>query len=77
MGATILDGAEIGAQSIVGANALVPQRFKCPPGSMVLGMPAKVVRPLRPEEIAGLKPWAEKYVATAKAHAERQRRLGA
>ena len=72
MGATILDGAVIGARSIVGANSLVPQRFSCPPGSMVYGSPAKVVRPLKPEEIAGLKPWAEKYVATAKAHAAAQ-----
>ena len=46
MGATVLDGARIGARSIVGANSLVPQRFTCPPGSMVYGSPAKVVRPL-------------------------------
>ena len=63
MGATILDGAEIGAQSIVGANALVTGGTKVPPGSLVLGSPAKVVRPLKPEERAGLKYWAEKYVA--------------
>lgn len=62
MGATILDGAEIGAQSIVGANALVTGGTKVPPGSLVLGSPAKVVRPLKPEERAGLKWWAEKYV---------------
>ena len=74
MGATILDGAKIGAQSIVGANSLVPQHFQCPPGSMVYGSPAKVVRPLRPDEIAILKPWAEKYVETAKAHAAHQSR---
>lgn len=72
MGATILDGARIGAQSIVGANSLVPQQFECPPGSMVYGSPAKVIRPLRPEEIAGLRPGAEKYVAVARAHAARQ-----
>jgi gamma-carbonic anhydrase len=74
MGATILDGAKIGAQSIVGANSLVSQRFECPPGSMVYGSPAKVIRPLRPDEIAILKPWAEKYVETAKAHAAAQAR---
>ncbi len=74
MGATVLDGAKIGAQSIVGANALVPQRFECPPGSMVLGTPAKAVRALKPEEIAGLRVWAEKYVATAKAHAKLQQK---
>jgi len=61
MGATILDGAKIGAQSIIGANSLVTQRTIIPPGSMVLGSPAKVVRPLNPEERAGLKYWAEKY----------------
>jgi len=73
MGATVLDGAHIGARSIVGANSLVPQRFTCPPGSMVYGSPAKVVRPLTAQEQAGLRPWAEKYVEVAKAHAARQR----
>ncbi len=68
MGATVLDGARIGARSIVGANSLVPQRFTCPPGSMVYGSPAKVVRALTAEEQAGLRRWAEKYVEVAKAH---------
>ena len=69
MGATLLDGARIGTRSIVGANSLVPQHFTCPPGSMVFGSPAKVVRPLTALEQAGLRPWAEKYVEVAKAHA--------
>src|ERR1044071_8652926 len=46
MGATILDGARIGDRCIVGANALVTQRLVAPPGSMILGAPAKVVRGL-------------------------------
>lgn len=71
MGATVLDGARIGARSIVGANSLVPQRFECPPGSMVYGSPAKVVRPLTAAEQAGLRAWAEKYVEVARAHAAR------
>ncbi len=62
MGATILDGAIIGAQSIVGANALVTQGTVVPPGSMVLGSPAKIVRPLKPVERESLRGWAEKYV---------------
>ncbi len=69
MGATVLDGARIGTRSMVGANTLVPQRFTCPPGSMVYGSPAKVVRALTAAEQAGLRPWAEKYVEVAKAHA--------
>jgi carbonic anhydrase/acetyltransferase-like protein (isoleucine patch superfamily) len=62
MGAIILDGAVIGKQSIIGAKALVTQGTKIPPGSLVLGAPAKVVRELTKKERAGLKWWAEKYV---------------
>ena len=71
MGSTILDGARIGDHCIVGANALVTQRFVAPPGSMILGAPAKVVRALTEKEVRSLRPWAEKYVEVAKAHASR------
>lgn len=69
MGATILDGAKIGDRCIVGANSLVTQGFVAPPGSMVFGSPAKVVRLLTEVEQAGIRYWAEKYLAVAKAHA--------
>ena len=62
MGAVILDGAVIGKQSLIGAKALVKQGMKIPPGSLVLGAPAKVVRQLTKKERAGLKWWGEKYV---------------
>jgi carbonic anhydrase/acetyltransferase-like protein (isoleucine patch superfamily) len=62
MGAVILDGAKIGKQSIIGAKALVKQGMQIPPGSLVLGTPAKIVRPLSPAERAQLKGWAQKYV---------------
>ncbi|MDO8539445.1 MAG: gamma carbonic anhydrase family protein [Opitutaceae bacterium] len=70
MGATILDGAKIGDRCIVGANALVTQRFVAPAGSMILGAPAKVVRPLTDEEQRSLRRWAEKYIEVAKTHRE-------
>jgi len=73
MGATVLDRARIGARSIVGANALVTEDFTCPPGSLVIGVPARVVRPLTPAEQAGLRAWAEKYVEVARAHAAREK----
>jgi len=73
MGATVLDGAQIGDRCIVGANALVTQRFVAPPGSMILGAPAKIVRPLSVAEQAGLRHWAEKYIEVARAHAARRR----
>ncbi len=69
MGATILDGARIGDRCIVGANTLVTQHFVAPPGSMILGTPAKVVRTLTDAERGGLRRWAEKYIAVAQAHA--------
>jgi carbonic anhydrase/acetyltransferase-like protein (isoleucine patch superfamily) len=40
-----------------------------PPGSLVYGSPARVVRALSAEEQAGLRRWAEKYTAVARAHA--------
>lgn len=63
MGAVVLDGAVVGKQSLIGAKALVKQGMKIPPGSLVLGAPAKVVRKLTTKERAGLKHWATKYVA--------------
>ena len=68
MGAIILDGAEIGARSIIGANALVTAGTKIPPGSLVIGSPARVVRQLGSEEQEAIKGWASKYVENAKLH---------
>jgi carbonic anhydrase/acetyltransferase-like protein (isoleucine patch superfamily) len=66
MHATILSGALVGRDSIVGANALVTERSQIPPGSLVLGVPARVVRPLRPEEIEGIRQSAASYQARAR-----------
>jgi len=77
MGAVILDGAVIGRQSIIGAKALVTQGTKIPPGSLVLGAPAKVVRPLSREERAGLKAWAQKYVENSAYCLKNEERLSA
>jgi carbonic anhydrase/acetyltransferase-like protein (isoleucine patch superfamily) len=71
MGATVLDGAVIAPRCLVGANALVPQRFEGPPGSLILGSPARVVRPLTVQEQDGIRTLAEKYLEVARAHAAR------
>lgn len=68
MHATVLDGAVIGARSIVGANSLVTKGTQVPPGSLVMGSPAKVIRPLTAAEQAALPGWAEKYVKVAAHH---------
>lgn len=73
MGATILDHAHIGPDSLVGANSLVPQGFTCPAGSLVLGSPARVLRALSDEERGAGRRLAEKYIEVAKAHATRKK----
>jgi len=66
MGATILDDTEIGEECLIGANALVPERQKIPAGSLVLGMPAKVIRPLNEFERAAIRHSAIDYVEHAR-----------
>jgi carbonic anhydrase/acetyltransferase-like protein (isoleucine patch superfamily) len=68
MGATVLDGAVIGKGSIIGAHALVTKDTKIPPGSLVMGTPAKVVRTLGAGEIAGIRVWADHYIALGPLH---------
>ena len=72
MQAVILDGAEIGDECLIGAGALVTSRTKIPPRSLVLGSPAKVVRPLTEAEILSLRASADKYITVSRAHAALQ-----
>ena len=65
MGAIILNGAVIGNDCIVGAGAVVTGKMNAPAGSLILGNPAKVVRPLSEEEIAGNRANARHYVQLA------------
>ena len=62
MGSIILNNAHIPDNCIVGAGALVTQGKTFPEGSMILGSPAKAVRTLSDEEIAGIRRNADKYV---------------
>jgi carbonic anhydrase/acetyltransferase-like protein (isoleucine patch superfamily) len=68
MRATVLSGARIGRRCIIGAGALVTEGLEVPAGSLVLGVPGKVVRPLRKEEIRRVLENAKIYVAYAEAH---------
>jgi len=68
MGAVVMDGARIGARSIVAAGALVTKGTEAPPGSLVMGSPARVVRTLEEAEQAEIRGWAEKYVRVASEH---------
>jgi carbonic anhydrase/acetyltransferase-like protein (isoleucine patch superfamily) len=70
MGSVILDDVEVGARSIIGANALVTIGTKIPPGSLVLGSPAKIRRQLSLDEQKDIARWAWSYVETAKQYRE-------
>lgn len=69
MSVTILNGAVVGAGSIIGAGALLTQGMEVPPGSLVLGSPGKVVRPVTEAERQSVVDNAAQYVRLAELHA--------
>jgi carbonic anhydrase/acetyltransferase-like protein (isoleucine patch superfamily) len=69
IGSVILDGAVVGEGSVIGAGAVVTPGTTIPPRSMVLGLPAKVRRPLTDEEAKMGVEGAERYVALARMYA--------
>jgi carbonic anhydrase/acetyltransferase-like protein (isoleucine patch superfamily) len=62
MGSILMDGSRIGAGSVVGAGSLVTEGSQLPGGMLILGRPAKAVRPLKPEEVAFLEKSADNYI---------------
>lgn len=68
MGAVVMDGVEIGDDCIIGAGSLLTPGTRIPPGSLVVGSPGKVKRPLSDEERAFLLESARHYVRTAAEH---------
>ena len=66
IGAIVLNGAKIGKNCLVGAGALVTEGKEFPDGSMIIGSPAKAVRPLTPEQIASVRQSARHYVENAR-----------
>ena len=74
IGATILNGVRVGAGSIVGAGAVVNKDV--PPGSLVVGVPSKVLKTLSAEQIEELVDHAKKYEQLALVHAGKGTDLG-
>ncbi len=72
----VMNRARIGRHCIVGAGALVTEGKEFPDGSMIMGAPAKVVRALKPEEIARLAGSAAHYVQQAERHRTQTVRVG-
>jgi carbonic anhydrase/acetyltransferase-like protein (isoleucine patch superfamily) len=66
MGALLLNGAEIGEDSIVAAGTLVPEEKKFPPRSLLMGRPAMIKRELTETEIASIREYAQRYIGYRK-----------
>jgi gamma-carbonic anhydrase len=62
IGSIVLDDARVGAQSLVAAGSLITPGTIIPPRSFVMGIPARVKRPLTDEEVAGLNAFWQNYV---------------
>jgi carbonic anhydrase/acetyltransferase-like protein (isoleucine patch superfamily) len=71
IGAIILDGAIVEEHSIVGAGSLVSPGFRVPSGTVVMGVPAKIKRELKPEEVTHIKQSATNYVKYSKTYKHR------
>jgi carbonic anhydrase/acetyltransferase-like protein (isoleucine patch superfamily) len=65
MGAIVLNGAVIGEDSILGAGTVVTEGADIPPGSLVLGVPGKVIKPTTPEQKKSIVNNAESYMELA------------
>ena len=76
IGAIVLNHAKIGKNCLVGAGALVTEGKEFPEGSMILGSPAKVVKQLSPEQIAGLQRIAQHYVENAELFRKGLKKIG-
>jgi carbonic anhydrase/acetyltransferase-like protein (isoleucine patch superfamily) len=76
IGATVLNGARIGKNCLVGAGSLVTEGKEFPDGSLIMGSPAKVVRPLTPEQIQGLRGSAAHYVHNTERFSQGLNRVG-
>ncbi|GGB22131.1 gamma carbonic anhydrase family protein [Sphingomonas metalli] len=75
MGAIVLNGATIGAGCLVGAGALVTEGKSFPPGTLIVGSPARAVRALPEEALAGLRLSAAHYAARGRDYARNLRRV--
>ncbi|MHB9154470.1 MAG: gamma carbonic anhydrase family protein [Endomicrobiales bacterium] len=75
MGAILLDGVVVEDNCIIGAGALVTERTRIPAGSLVLGLPARVARPVTPDEIEKIKKSAAEYKELAAVHRTSRRAI--
>jgi carbonic anhydrase/acetyltransferase-like protein (isoleucine patch superfamily) len=68
MGSVLLNGVRVGKGSVVAAGAVVPEGMTIPPGSVVMGVPARVVRAVEAELVERIRLMWQHYVALAERH---------
>ena len=71
MGAIVLTGAKVGAGSLVAAGSLVKEGQEIPPGSLVVGAPARILGPVKPEHTAAIARGVDHYIALGAAYRAR------
>jgi carbonic anhydrase/acetyltransferase-like protein (isoleucine patch superfamily) len=72
MGSVLLNGVKVGAGSVIGAGSVVPEGMEVPPGSLVIGLPARVRRPVDDVLRSRIRLTVEHYVRLARLHAEQR-----
>jgi carbonic anhydrase/acetyltransferase-like protein (isoleucine patch superfamily) len=73
IGAIVLSGVQVGAESIIGSGSVVLEGTIIPPRSLAVGIPARVVRSVTDEDLGYVRRWVEKYILLAQDY--KQRRL--
>ena len=68
MGAILLPGSRIGSGCIIGAGSLIPMNTLIPDGSLALGSPARIIRPVSPSERTMIRETCERYLDLVKVH---------
>ena len=75
MGSIVLDGATVEEDCMMGAGAVVSPNTRIPKGSLALGIPARVIRALKPEELTHIRWNADEYLKLSELHRKTSRRV--
>ena len=70
MGSTLLSRTKIGRECLIAAGAVVPPGLEVPDRMAVMGVPGKIVRPVKPEELEYMKWLTSHYVELAEKYVE-------
>jgi carbonic anhydrase/acetyltransferase-like protein (isoleucine patch superfamily) len=70
MGSILLDNVSVGDECVIGAGSLLPQRMVVPPRSLVLGRPARIVRPVNDDELRMGADGARRYLEYVRQYLE-------